>query len=108
MLKNMTWLSRRGVHIILALVLIGCALSPFVEMAFHSHQSIFQSGYDTESIVAVLILLLELTFVFARALAVISSAIERMPLVALCHFVSTNSVFRTVLPEISPPLSLRI
>ena len=51
-------MTRRGFHILLALILVGCVLSPYVELATGWGQSICDTGYDTESTVAIIALLL--------------------------------------------------
>jgi hypothetical protein len=103
-------MTRRGFHILLAFILLGCVLCPYVEFAIHWNQSIFDNGYDGESTLAVIALLLVFAFLIASLLA---------------HFIPGNAVaeplleprvslraaldFTSAVPEISPPpLSLRI
>lgn len=105
-------LTRRAklVHSAVAAALVWCLLSPFVEFLLHENNSIFLSGRDTESTLALVLLLVELSFAVAkllgfaartvfRTLAVISSS-NWMPTVRL--------VFPRVFPAASPPGSLRI
>ena len=102
---------RRAFHILVALALIGCAICPLVETAIHWNGSIFQSGFDTESTVAVLLLLLELSFALGRLLVVLLPRVLKN--LGLVCFNSDRIALPAlniaiVLPEISPPLSLRI
>lgn len=53
-------------HIVLAAVLVICIICPYVETALDWNQSIFDTGYDTESTVAVIALLLVLAFGLAK------------------------------------------
>ena len=53
-------------HIVLAAVLVVCIICPYVETALDWNQSIFDTGYDTESTVAVIALLLVLAFALAK------------------------------------------
>jgi len=62
-------MTRRGFHILLALILVICVLSPYVEFALDWNQSIFDTGYDGESTVAVIVLFLVLAFLIASLLA---------------------------------------
>ena len=103
-------MTRKGFHILLALVLVACALCPYVEAAIGLNQSIFETGYDTESTIAVIALLLVLAFALANLMIRFparTSGEERLaaPIVRLraaLDFIST-------VPETSPPpLSLRI
>jgi hypothetical protein len=103
-------MTRRAFHILLALILVVCALSPYVEFALHWDQTIFNTGYDGETVVAVIALLLILAFALARLLVSVladSTVGERLdeshrPLRPILDFIST-------LPDISPPpLPLRI
>jgi hypothetical protein len=101
----------KGFHALVALALLVCALCPFVEIASHLNGSIFQNGYDTESTLALLLLLLELSFAVGRLLvALLPRILKQLNRVRICSYrltlASTN--FGIVLPEISPPLSLRI
>lgn len=80
-----------------------------VETAIHWNGTIFQSGFDTESTVAVLLLLLELAYGLARLLVVLlPSALRSLSFVCFDQLAVRTLNFGTVLPEISPPLSLRI
>ena len=102
-------MTRRRFHIVLALILVACALCPYVEGAIHWDQTIFDTGYDGESTVAVIALLMALAFAVARLLVCFvadSRCLERL--------VDSRWVLRPMLdffsssPETSPPLPLRI
>jgi hypothetical protein len=84
-------------------------VSPFAETAIHWNESIFITGHDTESTIAVIALLLVLAFSLASLLAVflpaLLSAQLYIPSLSPSEPIS-NFVF--VVPEASPPLSLRI
>lgn len=101
---------RRGFHILLALILMVCVLCPFVEVAIGWNQTIFDTGYDTESTIAFIALLLILAFGFANLLthfAANTASTEQLavPIVRLRPALD----FSSAVPEISPPpLSLRI
>ena len=105
----MVFKTPRVFHTLIALALVACALCPYVETAIHWNGTIFQTGFDTESTVAVLLLLLELAYGLAKLLAVLLPPVLRW----LSFVYSERHEFRslsfaTVLPEISPPLPLRI
>ena len=103
-------MTRKGFHILLALILVACVLCPYVEVALDWNQTIFNTGYDGETVVAVIALLLILAFALARLLVSVladSTGGEPLdeshrPLRPILDFIST-------LPDISPPpLPLRI
>lgn len=106
---NMGIRTPRAFHTLIALALVACAFCPFVETAIHWNGTIFQSGFDTESMVAVLLLLLELAYGLARLLGVLlPSVLRTLSFGYFDRFAVRTLNFGTVLPEISPPLSLRI
>lgn len=59
---------RRLFHIAIALILVFCVLAPYVESAVEFNNSIFATGYDNETTIAVLVLLLELVILLAGVL----------------------------------------
>jgi hypothetical protein len=61
-------MKRRIFHVLIALVLVACALSPFVESALNSQDSMFSTGCDGESTLAIVVLLLELVLSLASLL----------------------------------------
>lgn len=93
----------------LALTLFACGLCPFIEIALHSDQSIFQTGYDGESTVAIIALVLILAFALAKLLA--SFVAEDTTGESLLHPQATASLSADVAArfnDTSPPLALRI
>lgn len=101
---------RRWFHIAIALILLACAISPFVETAIHWNQSIFTTGHDTESTIAVIALLLVLALSLARLVAKFVPSLLRTYLsVSLSAFKQALRGLVFVIPETSPPpLPLRI
>lgn len=108
--EEAAFLMRRWFHIAIALILLACAVSPFVETAIQWNQSIFATGHDTESTIAVIALLIVLAFSIARLMAVFAPGL-------LCTLLNVSSsvieqalstlVF--IIPDTSPPpLFLRI
>lgn len=109
--QSMTARTAKAFHALVGLILLSCALCPFVEIALHLNGTIFQNGYDTESTLAVLLLLLELSFAVGRLLvALLPRILKQLSLFCICcnHLTLPTPNFRIVLPEISPPISLRI
>jgi hypothetical protein len=103
-------MTRRGFHILLALILVACVLSPYVELALNWGQSLFDTGYDTETTVAVIVLLLILAFALAALLAhlVADTAVQER-LVDSPVISRTALDFMSAVPEFSPPpLPLRV
>ena len=98
------------VHSAAALTLLGCALCPFVEFMLHWNGSIFLTGHDTESTVAFLLLLLELSFAMARWLAfVVAAVLKSLGIISCSNRTSAlGIVLSEILPVASPPVSLRI
>ena len=104
-------MTRRGFHILLALTLVVCVLCPFVELALNCGQSLFDTGYDTETTVAVIALLLILAFALAKLLVyflgntagqegLIDSQSKSKPTLDFTSLVLVS--------DTSPPLALRI
>jgi hypothetical protein len=103
-------MTRRGFHILLAAVLAICAVCPYIEVAINWTQSIFDTGYDTESTVAVIALLLILAFALASLLVTFAAGIAGKEWLA-APIVRLRSALDFILtvPEVSPPpLPLRI
>jgi hypothetical protein len=102
-------MTRKQFHFLVALLLLVCLVCPFVEMAFDSSDNIFQTGQDNESTIAVLLLLLELGFALATLFVLFfSSILEKEGFVTLHQLVRFASSFAIPLPELSPPLPLRV
>jgi hypothetical protein len=103
-------LRRRAFHIAIALILVICALSPFLESAVNWNDSVFATGYDGESTLAVLVLLLELVISFSGVLVYLSATAESGERIAARRWLvrPAYAAFRISLPELSPPPPLRI
>ena len=96
-------------HAIIGLGLLACAICPFVEIALHSPDCIFVNGYDTESTIALVLLLVELVFAVAKLLALLPSQV----FAKAAQIQSRPSIFLSaastaIVVDLSPPLSLRI
>lgn len=102
-------MKRKVFHVVLGLILIACVICPFVELAIGWNDTILSTGYDTESTLAVVMLLLELVFVLASAIAIfVPDVLAAEPLVVRHRLFTFESGFGILLPDFSPPLSLRI
>jgi hypothetical protein len=103
--------SRRAkfVQDLLGLAIFACALSPLIEFLFHSDDSIFASGHDIDSTLAFVLLVVALSLVIARLLAVVRPAVlRRVGIVASDRLTPRFESIASVLPTISPPVPLRI
>lgn len=102
-------MTRRQFHILVAVVLLVCVVCPYVETAFDCDENIFTTGYDTESIVAVIALLLILSLTLAKLMAVfLPSRITNEPVVISQPLRKRDHSFVFDIPEVSSPLPLRI
>jgi hypothetical protein len=102
-------MTRKRFHILVALILVVCVVCPYVEAAFDSSESIFTTGYDTESIVAVIALLLTLSLTLAKLMAVFLPArITNEPIVTCRSTRERERSFVFGILEVSAPLPLRI
>ena len=103
-------MTRRGCHILLALTLVVCVLCPYVEFAFDSNQTIFNTGYDNETTIAVIALLLILAFALAKFLvSVLVDSTTEEPLPESHLTFSGILDFISTVPDVfPPPLPLRI
>ena len=100
---------RRRLHIAIALILVICAISPFVESAANMNDSVFATGYDNETTLAILVLLLELVISLAGLLVCLCRNLQLGDRVVIKHSPLTcESDFGTKIPELSPPTPLRI
>ncbi len=100
---------RRAFHVAIALILVLCALSPFLESAVNWNDSVFATGYDGESTLAVLVLLLELVISLAGVLVYLCRNLRcNGRLVIESSLVLRLSGFRIPFPEPSSPPPLRI
>jgi hypothetical protein len=101
--------SRRTLHILVALILLACAVSPFVESALHCHDTILSTGQDGESTVAVVVLLLELVLSLTSLLIFLCPNLElKGRLDTEFRTLTTNIEFGFTIPELSPPVPVRI
>ena len=103
-------LRRRLFHAAIALILVICVLSPYLETAVELNGSVFASGYDTETTVAILVLLLELVLSLTNLVASLCKDVrlgERV--IVVDSFARLVFGFGTeTAAELSPPLPLRI
>gem|GEM_PF-5200843 len=84
-------------------------MSPFCEMLFHSNNSIFVSGHDTESTLALVLLVLQLSFAVARLLSIAAGAIfAKIGIVVSAWIVAVPTISLLPASTLSPPLRLRI
>lgn len=105
-------IQRRAFHVAIALILVICAISPFAESAVNWNDTVFATGYDTETTFAVLVLLLELVISLAGLLVCFCRNLrlgERLFIKLLRpSWFASESDLGTETPELSPPLPLRI
>ena len=97
-------ISRRALHVAIALVLVFCFLSPFLESAINWNQTVFATGYDTESTLAILVLLLELVLSLTGLLLCFCWGVQWCEKVLAARPSGpAGSTFRIPIPDISPP-----
>ena len=100
---------RRAFHVAIALILVICAISPFLESALDWNDSVFATGYDGETTFAVLVLLLELVISLAGLLVCLCRNARLCERVVLKQsWLTRKSDFGIKVPELSPPPPLRI
>jgi hypothetical protein len=100
---------RRAFHVAIALILVVCALSPFLETAVNWNDSVFATGYDGESTMAVLVLLLELVISLAGLLVCFCRNTQWTERIVITHSpFASKSDFSITIAELSPPPPLRI
>ena len=94
----------------MALALVICVLCPYVELALNWGQSLLDTGYDTETTVAVIALLLILAFALAKLLvSVVVDSNGEGPLDESHGTLRPILDFISTVPDASPPpLPLRI
>jgi hypothetical protein len=90
--------------------LFACLLSPLCEILLRSDSSIFASGRDTESTLALVLLVIQLSFAIAKLLvAVLRAVFTRVGMIGAGGVARIAPVTFTVAAASSPPvLSLRI
>lgn len=102
-------MARKWFHALIAIALLACLVSPYVEMAFNSNDLALLAGRDTESTIAVLLLVLELAFALAGLLVILAPGIfERVRLASPHGRLTAPPGLAILPPELSPPLPLRI
>ena len=103
-------MTRKRFHILVALVLLVCVICPYVETALDWNEGLFTTGYDTESTVAIIALLLILSLTLAKLLVVfLPTRISDEFIVAFQPPRKREDGFVFCIPEVSPPtLPLRI
>jgi len=102
-------MSRKAFHVVLALVLVACLICPFVELAIGWNDTIFSTGYDTESALAVVMLLVELVLALAGVIALFLPHVHVTGPLVIPRRISTSEFgVDTFLPDLSPPVPLRI
>ena len=100
---------RKVFHLVLGLILIACLICPFVEVANGWNDGLFSTGYDTESAVAIVMLLVELVLALGSAVAFVLSDLRvTEPLVTTHRLLVFEFDFGSLLPYYSPPIPLRI
>ena len=102
-------MNRKVFHVVLGLILVACFVCPFVELAIGWNDTIFSTGYDTESTLAVVMLLVELVLALGTAVAFVLSDVHLTePLVTKHRLLVFEVDFGNLLPYLSPPVPLRI
>jgi hypothetical protein len=102
-------MNRKVFHAAMGLILISCLVCPFVELAIGWNDTIFSSGYDTESLVAVVVLLFELALALASATVFLVVGSRKTEPLVVRHLVLVfGSGFDVLIPDDSPPIPLRI
>jgi hypothetical protein len=100
---------RRAFHTIIAIILVVCVLSPYLESAMDLNDSVFATGYDNETTVAILVLLLELVFSLTKLLPSLCRNSQLSTAVVVeKSFVRPGFGSGICISELSPPVPLRI
>ncbi len=100
---------RKAFHVVLGLVLVGCLICPFVELAIGWNDTILSTGYDTESALAVVMLLVELVLGLAGVIAFFLPHVHATEPLVIPRRISTSAFgIGTLPPDLSPPVPLRI
>jgi hypothetical protein len=100
---------RRAFHALIALILVICAISPFVESAVNWNDSVFATGYDNETTLAILVLLLELVISLAGLLVCVCQNLQLGERIVIKHLgLLPESDFGAEIADLSPPAPLRI
>jgi hypothetical protein len=100
---------RRLFYASIVAFLLPCLVSPFVEFSLHMNGTIFSTGKDTETSVALLIVLLGLALVITSLIVALQPALlatERIQPPA--RVLPSRDCWKINFPELSPPPFLRI
>jgi hypothetical protein len=101
--------SRKIFHVLLGLILVGCLLCPFVELANGWNDSLFSNGYDTESAVAIVMLLVALVVALGSAVAFVLSDVRVAgPSVTEHRLLVLEFGVGNLVPSFALPIPLRI
>ena len=101
--------SRRALHAVMALILVVCLVCPYVETALGWDGNIFTTGNDSETTLAVIILLVELILALTGVLSVfLPNARANEHVAQKSSRLTCESAFRFSCPDASPPVPLRI
>lgn len=95
-------MTRREFNILLALTFLACVISPFIELVVSADPSIFATGYDTESIIAVITLLCILALALAGSLAP-SLALNAGQRLSVASLLGLRTLRPLVLVGLQPP-----
>lgn len=99
----------RAFHVVIALILVICALSPYLELAAGGNDSVFATGYDTETTFAVLVLLLELVISLGGLLAYLCGDLQPGERIAITYpSIASESGSCAEIADLWPPPPLRI
>ena len=102
-------MNRKVLHAIIALILVVCIVCPYAETALGWDGDIFTTGRDSETTVAIIILLFELVLALASVLFLLLPKIQASENIATeLVRLTCESVLRLARPEASPPIPLRI
>ena len=105
----MTCANAKAFHVSIGLGLLACAVCPVIEILCHTNDSIFQTGHDTETTLALLFLLLELTVaVLKLVIRIVSEVLSRLCRLGPKRVSFLTAALEIVVPTPSPPLPLRI
>jgi hypothetical protein len=101
--------TRRGFHALIGLILLVCVICPYVETALDWNESIFTTGYDTESTVGIIALLVILSLAFAKLLAAFLPKQISDELIVASHPIrKPEHVLASATSDFSLPVPLRI
>ncbi len=102
-------MNRKALHVAIGLILIFCIVVPFVEPALGWDNNIFVTGQDTESTVAVVVLLMELVLALAGILIFVLAVFRVIDRIREKFLLLTfESSFGILILNVSPPVPLRI